>query len=171
MLISESQLIQAGRNFRAVGRKSLDEARRQGLRTAFLSHSHHDAELVMGCIQLLEGIGWNVYVDWRDGEMPSVTNRLTAERIQRAIDSHDLFLFLATENSMRSRWCPWEIGYADAKKRHERIVVIPTTDSHGEAKGNEYLQLYRHVDIDRMGGLRMLEAGGVQSAATSMLWS
>jgi hypothetical protein len=158
-------------SFRAVGRRSLVEARGLGFKTAFLSHSHHDAELVMGCIRLLEGAGWSVYVDWRDGEMPSVTNRDTARRIQQAIDGHDLFLFLATENSMASRWCPWEIGYADAKKQHERIVVIPTSDPQGKSRGSEYLQLYRHVDIDRMGRLQVLEAGGRQTVASAMPWS
>lgn len=56
------------------------------------------------------------------------------------------FLFLATPNSMKSRWCPWEIGYADGTKANDNILIIPTEDSAGWY-GNEYLGLYRKIDV------------------------
>jgi hypothetical protein len=62
------------------------------------------------------------------------------------------FLFLATGNSMASRWCPWELGYADGKKPNEKIAIVPTRD--GQAThGNECLQLYRRIEVDNAGGL------------------
>lgn len=48
--------------------------------------------------------------------MPERPNKETAQRIQGKIREIDYFLFLATENSGASRWCPWEIGYADSQK-------------------------------------------------------
>lgn len=64
--------------------------------------------------------------------MPEEPNRETAGRIQAAIRNSDVFLFLATENSMSSRWCPWELGYADGVKPLDSIAVVPTKDAIGK---------------------------------------
>lgn len=94
--------------------------------------------------------GWDLYIDWQDHQMPEQPNKETAVKIKNRISELDWFLFLATPNSTQSRWCPWEIGYADSKKSHDRILVIPTTDA-GKWYGNEYLQLYRNI-LDAQGG-------------------
>lgn len=127
-------------------------ARALGYRTAFLCHSHQDRTLVLGLLQLFREQGLNLYVDWMDSEMPATTNGDTARKIKNKIVEADLFLFLATPNSLASRWCPWEIGYADGKKRHESIFVIPTTE-HGTNYGNEYVDIYRRIDEADQGGL------------------
>jgi len=126
--------------------RTLGEARSQGLRSVFLCHSHLDAHLVQGVIALLANNGWRVYVDWADPLMPETPNRQTAAGIKLRIIELDYFLFLATSNSMSSRWCPWEIGYADGKKDIDRIIVLPTRDG-SRTHGSEYLQLYRRMDF------------------------
>jgi hypothetical protein len=45
---------------------------------------------------------------------------------------------------MSSRWCPWELGYADGVKTHERIIMIPTQDGYA-SYGSEYLDLYTYI--------------------------
>ena len=85
-------------------------------------------------------------------------NKETAARIKKKINDLDWFLFLATPNSSASRWCPWEIGIADTRKDHERIIIIPTTDSSGKWHGNEYLQLYNKIDLAQGGGLARFPA-------------
>src|SRR5258708_5594628 len=107
------------------------EARSAGSRTAFLCHSHKDAELVKGLINMLNDSGWKIYVDWADAAMPETPNRETAEKIQKRIRALDFFLFLATPSSTGSRWCPWEIGYASGVKPHDSLIVVPTTDNSG----------------------------------------
>lgn len=129
----------------------LSEARRRGLPTAFLCHSHKDRDLVQGLVNLLAEDGWNIYVDWADDEMPDRPTRETAARIQAKISESKFLLFLATANSMTSRWCPWEIGYANGVKAIDQILIIPTTDNSGKWHGNEYLQLYRKIDIANSG--------------------
>lgn len=124
-------------------------AKAYGTQTAFLSHSHLDADLAKGVQSFLSAQGMNVYIDWEDTSMPSKPNRQTAKVIQERILNTDLFLFLATANSMKSRWCPWEIGYADGKKPIDSILVLQTEDSNGTNFGNEYMDLYRHVSKDR----------------------
>lgn len=111
--------------------------------TAFLCHSHQDEELVKGLIVVFQEQGLTLYVDWLDHEMRETPNQKTARKIQAKIQSSDVFLFLATANSRASRWCPWEIGFADA--RQKGIFIIPTEDNY-ITYGNEYLQLYPKVD-------------------------
>lgn len=125
---------------------SLPEARRLGIQTAFLCHSHKDARLAEGLVSVLAQHGWRLYIDWKDAEMPESPNRETAARIQSRILECNYFIFLATANSTQSRWCPWEIGYADGKKPLDDIFVVPTRDSF-TTYGNEYLDLYRRIDI------------------------
>lgn len=147
----------ANRQRRVVAR-SLTEAKNLGASTAFICHSHHDSYLVQGLSQVLTESGWRVYVDWLDTEMPSSPNRETAQKIKNKIVEFDFFLFLATHNSMASRWCPWEIGYADGKKDLSRILVVPTTDG-TTTHGSEYLQLYRRVDLSDTGELAVWSPG------------
>ena len=94
---------------------------------------------------MLLDIGISVYIDWLDEEMPASPSRRTAKRLKSKIRESDFFLFLATKNSRRSRWCPWEIGYADGVKRIDEIFMAPFEDDEGD-HGSEYLQLYRRID-------------------------
>lgn len=62
----------------------------------------------------------------------------------------DYLIFLATADSISSRWCPWEIGYADGTKNTDRILLVQTMDRAGYTYGSEYLDLYRRVDFSSM---------------------
>ncbi|RYG37410.1 MAG: toll/interleukin-1 receptor domain-containing protein [Burkholderiales bacterium] len=158
MPISFEQLQQASFRSSSQAYRTTREAKAAGRRTAFLCHSHADQALVKGVVQLLRETGWQVYVDWMDATMPAIPDRTTAATIKNRIIQADWFLFLATGNSMSSRWCPWEIGYADGVKPIERIIVIPTRERY-TTHGNEYLQLYRHVDISRSERLAVYDPG------------
>lgn len=135
----------ASRSARVVVAKSLYEAAAMHKQTAFLCHSHNDQELAKGLQVLLKENGWDVYIDWQDNDLPVSPDKETAKKIQNKINQTDWFLFLATSNSTNSRWCPWEIGYADAVKNYEKILIIPTEDESGKWYGNEYLQLYKTI--------------------------
>lgn len=129
----------------------IKEARAANKQTAFLSHSHKDSRLAKSLQAFLQAQGWDIYIDWEDTSMPDSPTRETAEKIQTKIRSLDWFLFLGTQNSMRSRWCPWEIGFANGVKPIDNILIIATVDSAG-THGSEYLQLYRHIDLAQGGG-------------------
>ena len=148
---------------------SLTEARSLGLRSAFLCHSHHDAKNVPGLLTLFHDDGWRVYVDWQDAAMPEKPNKETARRIQGKIREMDFFIFLATENSVASRWCPWEIGYADSQKPADHLLIIPTKDRTGAWYGNEYLQLYRRIDEGQGGVLGVWSPGEEKGTRLRML--
>ncbi|QNV68286.1 toll/interleukin-1 receptor domain-containing protein [Pseudomonas sp. CFA] len=157
MPINQADLLNAGQRRSMQGRFS----KRLGQPTAFLSHSHKDATLALGLQELLNNHGWDVYIDWQDQTMPEKPASETATTIKTAIIRADWFLFLATQNSMASHWCPWEIGFADGKKTHERIANVPTQDSFGHYHGNEYLNLYNKIDMPNgMAGLAFFDTRG-----------
>lgn len=65
--------------------KSLTEAATRGKQSAFLCHSHKDKELAEGLVVLLAENGWELYVDWKDHEMPEKPNKDTAANIKKKI--------------------------------------------------------------------------------------
>jgi hypothetical protein len=146
MLISISTLESAALRYSLQERAAtLDEAKAARRQTAFLCHSPKDATLAKGLQVYVKEMGWDVYIDWEDSQMPDTPDRLTAERIQNRVGLSDWFLFLATPRSVSSRWCPWAIGYVDGIRPLESILIIPTTDNAGTWYGKEYLQLYRRI--------------------------
>lgn len=170
MPISTEKLREASSRYVfAKSASSLTEARSLGLRSAFLCHSHVDAKEVQGLMTLFHEDGWRVYVDWQDAAMPETPTRETAQRIQRKIREMDYFLFLATGNSVASRWCPWEIGYADSQKTADHLLIIPTKDRTGAWYGNEYLQLYRRIDEGEGGTLGVWNPGEERGTHLRML--
>lgn len=138
--------------------RSVQQAKILGQSTIFLCHSHKDHTLALGFAQLLQEAGCKVYIDWLDSEMPEKPNKETAVRIQHKIKENDYFVYLATENSSKSRWCPWEIGYADGVKVTNKIVIAPTKDR-TNAYGQEYLELYQRIEIASNGSLAIFDPG------------
>lgn len=115
--------------------------------SVFLSHSHLDKKLVQGWIWKLAAQGINMYVDWNDSMMPRETTRATAEKIKQKIEECNLFVVLATNAALNSRWVSWEIGVADKTKGENNVLIAPVTPKHGNWNGNEYLQLYRTIQL------------------------
>lgn len=124
--------------------KSLREAKLKNKQTAFLCHSHKDEDMAKGLQNLLVANGWDIYIDWQDVDLPETPNEITADKIRSKITESDWFMFLATANSRSSRWCPWEIGFADNIKR-DKLIIIPTEGNDGW-EGNEYLGLYKRLN-------------------------
>ena len=163
MPLRQSDLIKKSADYRMVINEGFQKTASLGkTKSAFLCHSHKDETLVKGLIALFQEKGIDLYIDWKDHSMPEAPNAETAKKIQEAIRARDLFLFLATANSKASRWCPWEIGYADSSRR--RIFIVPTTDGAG-TYGNEYLQLYAKIDdgtSESRSGLAIFNAGSTK---------
>ena len=160
MAISQSLLTSKSLSYRQSLYESVQKSAYAGrVKSAFLCHSHKDETIVKGLIALFQERGVDLYIDWMDHTMPDTPNQVTARKIQDSIKGRNFFFFLATANSRASRWCPWEIGYADSSSR--RIYIIPTVDNSG-TYGNEYLELYPKIDEASSGvkkGLALFEAG------------
>lgn len=113
----------------------------------FLSHSHHDRELISQAKTFFENLGISIYVDWADKTMPEKTSGLTATKIKSQINKNDKFVLLATDNAIVSKWCNWEVGIGDiCKLSHDKICILPLADNRETWTGNEYLQIYPRIE-------------------------
>ncbi len=122
-------------------------ASKESAKTAFLSHSHLDKDLVLGLQRYLAQSGYKIYVDWQDAGMPRITNKETAVKIKERIKNNDYFLMLATKNALQSRWVPWEVGVADSLKPYDKLLIIPIVVDGEDFKGREYLSVYRRLEF------------------------
>lgn len=122
--------------------------------TVFLSHKHKDLEELeeaTGVIEMLEDLGVKVYIDSMDNKMPDQTSGDTAARIKEVIEYCDKFILLATTKAIESYWCNWELGIGDVHKFKRNIAILPVKEKgeyNHQYKGNEYLQIYPHVDFE-----------------------
>lgn len=132
-------------------------------KTAFLSHSHYDNTIAKGLSTELKNQGISLYLDWDDTTMPKNTSRETAEKIKKKIKECDFFLILATQNALKSRWVPWEIGIADSIKHINKIGIIPIVKDDGSFSGNEYLQIYHHIHVGQNNNLFVIEPNETKS--------
>lgn len=125
---------------------SLNDAKSRAIKTVFLSHSHTDKDVVEPAVVLLKSIGVTVYVDWKDGTMPTVTSAETAIKIKDNIKKHDRFILLASPAAIKSNWVNWELGYGDAQKYIDNIALFPTEENSGDWKDAEYLRIYPRIE-------------------------
>jgi TIR domain-containing protein len=114
----------------------------------FLSHSHLDKTIVDKILSLFSDLDVQLYIDWMDESLPGYTNRHTALLIKEKIADSQKFLFLATYNALRSKWCNWELGLAYSSKGENDFAILPIESKSGRWVGNEYLLLYPEMQVD-----------------------
>lgn len=110
----------------------------------FLSHSIHDAELIVGVKELLEGMGLSVYVDWdADPELDrTAVSKKTAETLRKRMRQSKSLIYVATDKASTSKWMPWELGFFDGYNPGQ-VAVLPLLDTEsGSFPAQEYLGLY-----------------------------
>jgi len=114
-------------------------------KSIFLSHKHDESTELKNAIAFLNSLGVSVYVDWLDEGMPKTTSDETATKIKKKIKEKDKFILLATEGAISSKWCNWELGYGDAQKYIDNIVILPVKENYRDYTGSEYLQIYPYI--------------------------
>lgn len=134
----------------------------------FLSHSHHDTELVEAAKSLLANQGAMVYIDWQDGGLPANTSRETAETLKRRIAACRKLVLLASQNALSSVWVPWELGCADGEKGVQHIAVLPVADNSGAYVGNEYLRIYPKIEPSATGMFTVVDPGQQPGTGTPL---
>lgn len=116
----------------------------------FLSHSYLDSLEIRTLKALIEEKGLTVYVDWiEDYELDRErVTKETAELIRHRMKNCSSLFYAFSENSTKSKWMPWELGYFDGFKG--KVAVIPvkeTPQSTDNYKGVEFVGLYPYVSI------------------------
>ncbi len=155
--LTEAMLKSASQD-RAIEQKFQESvASKEIAKTVFLSHSHLDKDLVLGLQRYLAKSGHKIYIDWQDTSMPRITNKETAIKIKDNIKKNEYFLMLATINSLKSRWVPWEVGVADSIKVYDKLLIIPVIINDERFEGSEYLAVYKRLEFDDKGVLSIFQ--------------
>jgi hypothetical protein len=129
-------------------RKSLSESQNRSLNgSTFLSHSSQDDELMPAVVRLLENHGAKVYLDKRDPTLESQTPREIANTLRQRIRATKKFVLFTTNNSMESKWVPWELGLADDAKGTGAVALLPAVEKAFEFQWTEqeYLGIYDRI--------------------------
>lgn len=119
----------------------------------FLSHSYTDRKIIPKLKKEIENLGYKVYVDWIDDKLLNrdMVTKTTAKVLQKRMQQSKSLFFATSENSPKSKWMPWELGYFDGIK-NKRVAILPikkdNNDFDENFHGQEYLGLYDYVIID-----------------------
>ncbi len=119
-----------------------------GFYDVFLSHSYADKEYVKKLISMFADAGYHTYVDWIDDahlNREDVTPQ-TADLLRKRIAQSKGLAYVTSSNITNSKWCPWELGFADGK-RYGKCCILPVLARQQESfSGQEYLGLYPYLE-------------------------
>ena len=116
----------------------------------FVSHSSADNEFIKKVLLFLKYAKGGVegYVDWQDPQMHHPTNAETAKRLKDRIKRAQKLVYVVTNDSLKSVWCSWELGFADRDKGIENVAILAIKANNGRWSKNEYLQQYPWISYD-----------------------
>jgi len=113
----------------------------------FLSHSSADDALVDKVILFFREFDVLVYADNYDQSLPKPPTVDTAVKLKSRIRDASKIIVLVSSNSQKSRWIPWELGFADRDKGIASIGILPVTSDGSEEQWikEEYFGLYPRI--------------------------
>ena len=116
----------------------------------FVSHSSSDNIFISKVLKFLKYSkgGIQGYVDWKDPSLPSITDANTAKQLKERIRRARKVIYVVTNESLKSVWCSWEIGFADSDKGVRDMAILAIKPNNGRWKNNEYLQQYPWISYD-----------------------
>ncbi len=103
----------------------------------FISHQKDDSKVAKAIADYIIKAGIDVYFDEYDSSIKLGDPHSVVNAIKAGIRNSTRMLCLLTENSMKSKWMPWEIGYG-----YDRTTVVGLTDKNiSKTVLPEYLQI------------------------------
>ena len=114
----------------------------------FISYSSKDLAYAKKFAELLKDNGFGVYIDNNDSllDKNNVTEE-TAKRLERVLRCSASLIYLFTDNSAESFWCPWEIGYMTGSGEGKCLIAPVFDDEKAKTMmtHREYLKIYPKV--------------------------
>ena len=116
----------------------------------FVSHSSADNDFIRKVLLFLKYAkgGVNGYVDWQDSKLQHPTDAQTAKRLKDRIRNSRKMVYVVTNDSLKSIWCSWELGFADRDKGVDNVAILAVKPNNGRWKHNEYLQQYPWISYE-----------------------
>lgn len=111
----------------------------------FLSYRREDRDYVVSVVEFLKRNGINVYIDYLDDSLED-DNTKVAGQLRTRIGNCKKFISLATPNSSKSKWMPWELGLGDRIVNYENVAVLPITHNENSWGDQEYGAIYGRIE-------------------------
>lgn len=129
----------------------LPSSPKDGRFDVFVSHSSTDKEFIREVLLFLYHANGGIqgYVDWQDPEMQHPTDAETAIALKDRISRAKKLIYVVTNDSLKSVWCNWELGFADRDKGIDNIALLAIKPNNGIWNHNECLQQYPYIVYDR----------------------
>ena len=79
----------------------------------FISHSYLDKEIINALYYTFEACGYTVFIDWKNEKLMdrNQVSKQVAKKLKIYMANCKGLLYIATENSSNSKWCPWDSRY------------------------------------------------------------
>lgn len=114
---------------------------------AFISHNSNDESKIIEFYKKMNQNGYVVYIDWVNDKFDlkrQWCNATTAEVIKERIKQSRVFILFLSQSTLKSQWCPWELGYADALGKK---ICVYLYDS-DKINVPQFYKIYPKVYID-----------------------
>ncbi|WP_295712306.1 toll/interleukin-1 receptor domain-containing protein [Mucilaginibacter sp.] len=111
----------------------------------FLSYRREDKQWVAGIVRFLKSLGISVYVDYLDETLEDKASDAVAMTLRSRISKCSKFICLATSNSSKSKWMPWELGLGDRIVNYLNVAMLPLTNDPNQWGDQEYGNIYGKV--------------------------
>ena len=95
----------------------VDELEKMKEFDVFISHNSQDEEKIIKFYKKLNQYGYVAYIDWVNDKFDlkrQWCNASTVQVIKERIKQSKVFVIFLSKSTLKSQWCPWELGYADA---------------------------------------------------------
>ena len=112
----------------------------------FLSYRREDRQYIQAIARFLRRIGIGVYIDFLDETLEDKTNDAVAQTLRDRIHKCTKFICLATPNSGKSKWMPWELGLGDRIVNYKNVAILPVTDNPNTWADQEYGKIYGRIE-------------------------
>ena len=111
----------------------------------FLSYRREDKIYVAPVVEFLKKNGVKLYIDYLDDSLED-DNTKVAEQLRTRVAKCKKFISLATPNSSKSKWMPWELGLGDRIVNYENVAVLPLTTNEDRWGDQEYGAIYGRIE-------------------------
>lgn len=114
----------------------------------FISHNAEDENKIVEFYKKLNQRGYVAYIDWVNDKFDlkrQWCNASTVQVIKERIRQSKVFVVFLSQSTLKSQWCPWELGYADALGK--KICVYSYDDS-DNINIPQFYEIYPRVHID-----------------------
>lgn len=111
----------------------------------FLSHKSEDKEYVKAIGEYIKNAGINIYLDVNDVELQKAAkaydSKKITECIERGISLSSHMLCIVSDNTVKSWWVPYELGYGKKSQ-----LPLATLKSKGKENIPDYLKVEKVIE-------------------------